>query len=190
MKTPPRAVAVILSAALVPGCASTLSLKDVPVGGREVTVVPAEGGAKVKGELLVVDKDRLWLRTKDGVRELPLREVSEVRVRRHGFGARKALIWTGVGAVASGVGMAGACASVEDSSGCAGWGLATAGIWLLVGALTAPAFESSSRIDYPGPSAEALRAFARLPQGLPPGVAPSTLVAPPATPKKPPEPER
>ena len=189
MKTPPRAVAVILSAALVPGCASTLSLKDVPVGGREVTVVSGEG-AKVKGELLVVEKDRLWLRAADGVRELPLRDVRKVQVQRHGFGARKALIWTGVGAVASGVGMAGACASVEDSSGCAGWGLATAGIWLLVGALTAPAFESSSRIDYPGPSAEALRAFARLPQGLPPGVAPSTLVAPPATPKKPPEPER
>ena len=190
MKTPPRAVAIILSATLVPGCASTLTLKDVPVGGREVMVTSGEHGAKVKGELLYVEKDRLWLRTEQGVRELALREVSEVRVRRHGFGARKALIWTGAGAVASGVGMAGACASVEGSNGCAGWGLATAGIWLLVGALTAPAFESSSRTDYPGSSAEALRAFARLPQGLPPGVAPSTLAAPPAKPKKPPEPER
>ena len=69
MKTPPRAVAIILSATLVPGCASTLTLKDVPVGGREVMVTSGEHGAKVKGELLYVEKDRLWLRTEQGVSE-------------------------------------------------------------------------------------------------------------------------
>jgi hypothetical protein len=190
MKTPPRAVAVILSATLVPGCASTLSLKDVPVGGREVTVVAAEGASKVKGELLVVENDRLWLRTTDGVRELPLRGVREVHVKRHGFGARKALTWAGVGAAASGIGLSAACSSVEGADSCAAAGLVTAGIWLLVGAATAPAFESSSKLKFPAASAPALQPYARLPQGLPPGVAPSTLAAPPAASKKPPEPDR
>jgi len=190
MKTPLRAVAVILSAALVPGCASTLNLKDVPVGGREVTVVAAEGGAKLKGELLVVEKDRLWLRTKDGVRELPLRGVREVHVKRHGFGASKALTWAGAGAAASGIGLTAACNSVEGSGDCGRVGLVTAGIWLLVGAATAPAFESSSKLKFPAGSSPALQPYARLPQGLPPGVAPSTLAAPPAASKKPPESER
>jgi len=177
MKTARRALAAILALALAPGCASTLKLQDVPVTGREVTVLTAGKQSKLKGELLVVEKDSLWLRTSDGVRELPLGSVNEVRVKRHGFGARQALTWAGIGAALSGIGMATACSSVEGSSGCAGWGLGTAGVWLLVGALTAPALEASSRIDYPRPSADALRPYARLPQGLPPGVAPASLTS-------------
>jgi hypothetical protein len=185
-----RALSVVLSAALVPGCASTLRLNDVPVGGRQVTVVPAERGVRVQGELLVADKERLWLRTKDGVREFPLGDVREVQVRRHGFGARQAFAWAGAGAAVSGIGLAAACGSVEGSGNCGGVGLIAAGIWLLAGALTAPAFESSSKLKYPAPSADTLRPYARLPQGLPPGVTPSTLAAPPAAPKMPPEPNR
>jgi len=180
MKTARRALAVILAAALAPGCASTLALKDVPIGGREVTVVTEGKETKLKGELLVVDKDKLWVRTADGVRELPLGDVREVRVKRHGFGARQALIWAGVGGLATGGGMAAACSSVEGNHSCAAVGLVIGGLWLLVGGLTAPALESSSRIDYPKPTADALRPFARLPQGLPPGVAPTALSAPPS----------
>lgn len=190
MKTARRALAAILAAVLVPGCASTLKLQDVPVGGREVTVVTEGKKTKVKGELLVVDKDSLWLRAKDGVRELPLREVREVRVKRNGFGAHAALTWAGVGALVTGGGMAAACSSVEGSNNCAAVGLVIGGLWLLVGALTAPALESSSRIDYSKPTAEMLRPYARLPQGLPPGVTPTALSAPPSQPKAPSEPPR
>ena len=178
MSTARRALAAFLAAAVAPGCASTLTLQDTPVTGREVTVVPAGKESKLEGELLVVEKDRLWLRTSNGVRELPLSGVSEVRVKRHGFGARQALTWTGIGAALSGIGMASACSSVEGSSGCGGWGLGTAGVWLLVGALSAPAFEASSRIRYPTPSADTLRPYARLPQGLAAGVAPTSLAEP------------
>ena len=176
-----RALAVVAAAVLVPGCAPTLQLRDTPIAGREVTVVSE--GRTTKGELLVVDKDTLWLRAKDGVHELPLRDVRDVRVKRHGFGARQALTWTGIGAVASGVGLSAACSSVEGANNCGAVGAIAGGLWLLVGGITAPAFESSSRIDLPSPSAEALRPWARLPQGLPPGVSPTSLSAPPGKPK-------
>jgi len=114
------------------------------------------------------------------VRELPLRDVRDVQVRRHGFGARKALVWAGLGAALSGIGMTAACHSVEGSTNCSRAGLVTAGIWPLAGALTAPGFESSSQLELPSPSADTLRPYARLPQGLPPGVAPSKLTATPA----------
>jgi hypothetical protein len=179
-----RALAAILAAALAPGCASTLTLQDVPVTGREVTVAMSGSKHELKGELLVVDKSTIWIRAEDGVRELPLRDVREVRVRRHGFGARKALTWAVVGGAVTGIGLAAACSSVEGDNNCGGVGLVTAGIWLLAGALTAPALESSSRIEYPQPSADTLRPFARLPQGLPPGVEPASLASGPPAPSR------
>jgi hypothetical protein len=188
MSTARRLLAAILAAALVPGCASTLALKDVPVGGREVTVVTEGKETKLKGELLFVEKDKLWIRAQDGVREIELRDVRDVRVKRHGFGARQALIWAGLGGALTGGGLAAACSSVEGDNNCAAVGLVTAGLWLLVGGLTAPALESSSRILFPNPSADTLRPYARLPQGLPAGVTPQTLSAPPSQPKAPNEP--
>ena len=134
----------------------------------------------------MVDKDTLWIRAEDGVREIPLRDVREVRVKRHGFGARQALIWARVGGAITGGGLAAACSSVEGDNNCAAVGLVTAGLWLLAGGLTAPALESSSRILYPNPSADTLRPYARLPQGLPSGVTPASLasVPPPAPSRK------
>ena len=141
---------------------------------------------RLKGELLVVDKDTLWLRTGDGVRELRSARRAGVRVRRHGFGARKALTWALLGGAVTAGGLAAACSSVEGDNDCGGVGLVVGGLWLLAGALTAPALESSSRIEYPQPSADTLRPYARLPQGLPPGVAPASLttVPPPVTSRK------
>jgi hypothetical protein len=185
VKTARRALAVILSAALAPGCASTVALQEVPVGGREVTVVTLGKEAKVQGELLVVDRDKLWLRASDGVREFALRDVSEVRVKRHGFGAKKTLAWAGVGATLTGGGLAAACGSVEGNDSCGRVALVVGGLWLLVAAVAAPSLESSSRTVYPSPSADTLRPFARLPQGLPTGVPPTSLTSAPDPPPSP-----
>jgi hypothetical protein len=179
MKTARRALAVILAAALAPGCASTVTLQEMPVGGREVTVVTTGKQSKLKGELLVVEKDKLWVRTSDGVHELALGDVYEVRVKRHGFGAAQALTWAGVGAVVTGGGLAAACGKVEGNTGCGSVALVVGGLWLLAGAVAAPSAESSSRTVYPSPSAATLRPYARLPQGLPPGVEPASLTAAP-----------
>ncbi len=167
---------MVLGLALVPACAS--APKTVPVVGRSVSIQTDGEGPKVKGELLAVGSDRLWVRTKEGVRDVPLPTVRRIDVKRHGFGARKALTWAVVGAVVTGGALAGACASVEGDANC-GIGLVAAGIWLVTGALVAPSAERSSYFQVARPVPEELRPYARLPQGLPEGLNPASLGVPP-----------
>jgi hypothetical protein len=173
-------VLALVVPAVASGCATVgaRSPMDVPVVGRAVTVA-MEGGHKVKGELLAVDEGRVFIGADDGVREVPLASVREVRVKRHGFGARKALTWALVGGLATGGTLAASCASVEDAGGCMTIGAVTLGAWMAVGGLAAPAAEASSRIRLRQPDAGDLRPFARLPQGLPDGVSPALLGPPP-----------
>jgi hypothetical protein len=170
-----RLVATSVALVMTTGCAST---PKVPVFGRAVTVVPEGAAPKVNGELLAVGPDRLWVRESDGVAEVRLPEVHEVRVKRHGWDAGKALKWALIGGLATGGVLAGTCASVEGASHCGLVGLVVAGSWLLVGALAAPSMESSSRIDLPRPTPDDLRPFARLPQGWPAGLTPADPAPP------------
>jgi len=172
-----RVVAMSLLLLLVTGCASA---PKVGVYGRSVTVVTTGPRGKVKGELLAVGDDRLFVREKTGVTEVPLAEVEQVKVRRHGFGAKAALTWALVGGLVTGGALAGACGSVEGAENCGAVGLVTAGAWLAVGAVAGPIAQSSSeeRLDRPGP--DDIRPYTRLPQGLPKGTDPASLaVGPP-----------
>jgi hypothetical protein len=161
---------------LATGCATA---PKVPVHGRTVTVVTEREGEKVKGELLTVGSDSLWVRASEGVVEVPLPSVREVRVQRHGFDKSEAFKWALIGGLATGGGMAGACATVDGADGCGWIGLGFLGAWLLVGAVAAPSIDSSSRLDLWRPTPERLRAFARLPQGWPESLRAPTL-GPPA----------
>ena len=174
MKRRPRVVAtaLVLVLALTTGCATT---PTVPVVGRSVTVVPEGEGPEVKGELLAVGPDRLWVQDEDELTEVPLPEIREIRVRRHPYGAGAALRWAALGGLATGGAMAGACSTVEGTDNCGVVGLVFLGAWLVVGALAAPSMERSSRLDLWRPTPEALRPFARLPQGLPEGLRLPTL---------------
>jgi hypothetical protein len=170
-----RALAALVALVLVPGCATTNTDVGVPVVGRTVTLVTGPAKEQVQGELLVVERDRLYVRAEDGVREVPLGSVREARVKRHDFGKSKAYAWSFIGGVVTGGALTAACGSVEDADGCGAYGLVTLGLWLGIGALSAPSFEKSSRVVLPRPTPEELRAFARLPQGLPKGLAPAML---------------
>jgi hypothetical protein len=172
MRRRPRVVAIAVAFALTTGCATS---PKVPVLGRSVTVVTTGEGPKVRGELLAVGPDRLWVQDEDEVTEVPLPEVREVRVRRHGYGAGAAIRFAAMGGLATGGALAGACASVEGTDNCGVAGLVVLGAWLLVGALAAPSMESSSRIELWDPTPKALRPYARLPQGLPEFLKPPTL---------------
>jgi hypothetical protein len=169
-----RALASLVALVLMPGCATTNTDVGMPVVGRTVTLVTAPANEQVKGELLAVQKDRLYVRAADGVREIPLGAVSEARVKRHGFGKSKAYVWSLIGGLATGGALAAACNS-EGGDGCGGYGLVTLGLWLGIGALSAPSLENSSRLRLPRPTPEQLQPFARLPQGLPAGVTPGSL---------------
>jgi hypothetical protein len=174
-----RPLAALLSTALLSaGCASAPA--KVPIVGRTVTVRTGEADQALKGELLLVGKDSLWLRGEDGVREVSLAGVRTVRVQQHSLNGKKAWTWAGIGAAVTGGGLAASCGSVEGSGNCAAVGLVAGGLWLLVGALAAPSLERSSRIELKAPTVDALRPYARLPQGLPAGLSPRALApAPP-----------
>ena len=170
--------AVAFAALVAGGCGARTS----DVLGRSVTLVPREGGApKEKGELLAVDQGRIWVRTRDGVRDFDPAALREVRVRRHNMTGGWAVRWGLVGGLASGAAMAAACSSVEgnDSGGCAATGAVWGGLWALVGLLAAPSLDASSQI-FLDPQSDRLRSYARLPAGLPNGFRPESLVGPPA----------
>jgi hypothetical protein len=171
-----------LVALLGAGCAARTS----DVLGRTVTLVPSESGApKAKGELLAVDQGRIWVRTKEGVRDFDPAALREVRVRRHNTTGGWAVRWGLVGGLVSGAAMAVACSSVEgnESGGCAATGAVWGGLWALVGLLAAPSLEASSQTVL-DPESERLKPYARLPAGLPKGVDPRSLVEGPPAPKR------
>jgi hypothetical protein len=175
MRRRPRAVATLLALVLSSGCATT---PKVPVLGRSVAVVPEGEGPEVEGELLAVGPDRLWVQDEDEVTEVPLPAVRAVRVKRHDFGAGRAIRWATLGGLLTGGALAGACGTVEGTENCGVVGLVALGAWLLVGALSASSMESSSRLELWQPTPKALRPYARLPQGLPEFLKPPTLSSP------------
>ena len=162
-----RAVAATLALCFA-GCAT--SRPDVSVLGRNVDVRPSTKGddlGAAKGELVAVGSEQLWVMEPTGVREVPLPRIDHVRVKRHDWGGRRAWVWTLVGALATGGTLMASCASVEGTDNCAGVGAGVGLTWLLFGGLSAASLESSSVERVRGPRFEALKPYARFPQGLP-----------------------
>jgi hypothetical protein len=172
-----RALALLLAVLLTTGCATGGG--GISVHGRQVTAVEV-GESKERqrpreGELIAAEPARIWILGKERVLEVPLSSVAEVRVRRHDFTARKALLWTVLGAVVTGGLLAGACGSVEGTQNCGSVFALAGGIWLGVGGLAAASMGRSSSIRVPRPSAEDLSPYARFPQGVPEGFDPRSL---------------
>jgi hypothetical protein len=175
------ASAATLAALLAGGCAARTS----GVLGREVTLVPREQGVpKVKGELLAVDQGRVWVRTREGVRDFSQDSLREVRVRRHNRTGGWAVRWGLTGGLAAGAAMTAACSSVDgnDAGGCAAAGALWGGLWVLAGLLAAPSLDASSQVVL-DPESSRLRPYSRLPAGLPKGVDPQSLAAGPPAPR-------
>lgn len=174
MRHPQRVVAAVVAFLMVTACAST---PKVQIVGRTVTVEPDGPGRKVKGELLAVGPERLWVRGSEDVTEISLPTVREVSVKRHSWDGHRAGMWSLIGGLGTGVALTAACGAAEADN-CGAVGLITLGAWALLGVLAAPFMESSSRDELSRPTAEELRPFARFPQGWPEGVTPGDLTRP------------
>ena len=142
------------------------------VHGAEIRVLQQSGG-QLRGELLAVEGDRLWLLGTDQqiqVRILP--EIRRVEMDRHGFGSRRIITWTAVAGGVTGAAMFGACSSVNDAGDCGGFSLVWIAAWAGVGALSGFLAQPTRRV---GPHAlEELRPWARFPHGLPADFAPAS----------------
>jgi hypothetical protein len=179
----PALVAAVTLAAVAGGACAARSSNIL---GRTVTLVPREKGApKSKGELLAVDQSRIWLQTKEGVREFDPGSLREVRVQRHSLTGRWAVRWGLVGGLASGIAMTAACSSVDgnDAGGCARVGAIWGGAWVLAGLLAAPSLEGSSLVTV-DPRSDRLKPYARLPAGLPEGAERHRLTLGPPEPRR------
>ncbi len=166
--------------ALFPAAASVaeaqLARQDLTVptvsrtaGARlEVITFSPRQGARPAGELITVSADSLWLLADSTLVGLALRDVSGVRVRRHKSGMGTMLTWGLVGGLASGGALAGACSTVADN--CGGILGGTTLAWLIVGGLAGISLESSQYRTIREASVQALRPYARFPQGWPEGV--------------------
>jgi hypothetical protein len=174
----PVAVALVLV-----GCAT--ALPPASVLGRPVEVKPAKDvlGAPVKGELLAVSPEKIWVMGPDRASTLPLRQIEEVRVPGHGLNARRAGWWVALGALVSGTVLALACSSVEGNDSCGRVFIPVLVTWGALGVPSAKALADSSQLRVKPRDWDKLRPYARFPQGLPDGLDPLALAPPPATAK-------
>jgi hypothetical protein len=151
-----------------------------PLGGRTVELQPAgpRKGPAVRGELLAVGPERLWVLEPAGVRSVPFEEIDQARVRLHGLDGKKAGAWAVIGGLVTGVALTVACASEGHNGGC-GKAFAIAAVpWALIGGPAAASLGRSSQLRVSRPELESLRPYARFPQGLPEGLDPTLLEKP------------
>lgn len=124
------------------------------------------GDTEMRGELLAVSVDSLWVGRPDGSRlALRLPDVAGVQVRTHGAGASWTLKRVLVGWGLTSLGMTVACMS--ESNGCEVVPFVMAVPWGLVGGVAAWTNERSTWQRFSPDHPAELRPYARFPQGLP-----------------------
>lgn len=160
---------LVISTVLLLGVSGTISGQEerVDIKGRAVQLQPLVGPV-VRGELLAVRGDSIWLLSVESRRVVALRlgDVSTATVRRHNMTARTGLIWGLAVGVLSGAGLTNAC-NQSQGSGCGEVLPMMVLGGLVLGGLSAISFEFSNRWRYEAPRADSLARFARFPQGPP-----------------------
>lgn len=157
---------VLVGLAVVPAAAPAQQYPESLVRGRTVKVKKTEGATQ-RGELIAVSRDSLWIAGGDPTRltTIPLSSVERVKLRRHSLG-KTGLLWTLGGAVVTGGLLTAACSSVENAE-CGGVFPAMALSWGLIGGLSAASMADGGTVHLQ-PTADALRPYARFPQGMEP----------------------
>lgn len=180
MTIPTRALRLGAVLLLLEGCATAKPRSSVHGRNVEVRRLVAESEKdrrEVKGELLAVDTERLFVLAPGGVRVIPRDEIEQVRVKLHGLDGSKAGLWALLGGLVTGGALAAACASVEDAGNCGAAFGASALVWGVIGVPAALDLRKTSRLLVTGSELASLRPYARYPQGFPEGLDPARLVA-------------
>lgn len=170
MRSATPVLVTALAVSIGTGCVT--GTRSGSVLGRPVTVVPApgSGGERVKGELIAVEPEKIWVLGKEHVVEVPVSAIQELRVQRHRLDTRRGWAWTGIGALVTGGALALACSSVKGNNNCGGVFAGVALSWVVLGGLPSTALDHSATIRLKQPEPEELRPYARFPQGPPEGL--------------------
>ncbi len=137
--------------------------------GAQVRVLPrSSGGPPVTGELVAVSDDTLWMLAGPRLVALPMPQVAQVRIDRRTPGAGRAWAWALIGGAVTGGALTAACSSVRKN--CGGAFALSVALFLVPGAIAAASLDHARYQTLDRPEPGQLRARARFPQGLPPGV--------------------
>ncbi len=166
----------VTSAAALSLASPAAAQLDKSVLGANVQVAVANA-PKIKGELIAVSTDSVWVLRGLELLTAPVARVSLVRLRRHKLDGAAGLIWTVVGGVVTAGLLTAACNSV-DGAECGGLFAGVMVPWAVIGGLSALSLEASSRQDFRPGEYAGLRAYARFPQGLPEHYDAGTLALP------------
>lgn len=165
-----KAVLLGALAALAEGCA----LRGLPVSpyGRTATLIGERN--TMKGELIALSADTIWLRSESTLLPHASASYRQVQVQRHDFGLRRTLNWLGWAGVGTGTALMIACNSYESSpdgggssGGCIGVLPGTVLFFAAAGLVFGSINEYTSRHRIRPTDVERLRPFTRYPQGLP-----------------------
>jgi hypothetical protein len=123
----------------------------------------------VRGELIAVSHDSIWLLGDAGLAAVPVGYVRGASLKQHSLDGKAGLIWTLVGGLVTSGALTAACASVEGD--CGAVFVVSMASWALVGGVSALSLEVSSRRRFKTPDIGGqLRGYARFPQGVPAGL--------------------
>lgn len=167
----------LLFAASLLGLAGDAAAQDGPQLGKQVRVTRPGHLPALRGELIAVSLDSLWVLGDSRLLAVPSREVLRVEVKRRPMGGGQVMLWGLIGGAISGAALTGACASY--TGGCGGVLPGVMLTWAVWSGLWA-AVAGSAYKSYPASALQTqVPAFARFPQGMPHAFGPGRF--PPAS---------
>ena len=135
----------------------------------------------MRGELLVVGADSLWVAGPDSLQGVPLSRVALVRIQRHHWTAGRYAKWGVLMGAASGMVLTPACASVDQNTfgGCSLLIPLFAATGALFGGAAAMFNGHSAEVRFQPGQANwpRITGYARFPQGWPEGVVRDSVAA-------------
>lgn len=147
-----------------------------PIGGHQVAVKLRSTAWTLKGELLAVTLDSVWVMARDGqTMNAAVTDIGRILVQRYQRKPAAALLVGSVVGLVSGIALTAACRSVEDAD-CGGVLVSGLVSGALIGGLSALSIQAGRYREIPP---GAMAPYARFPQGPPPGVDLKTLGVPP-----------
>lgn len=165
-----RPLVAALLGALWAAAATETRAQRGPLGAH-VQVTATSSVVRLRGELLAVSPDSLWLLRDGGLVTVPLPNVVQVQVKRQPMGAGGIMAWGLIGGTISGLALTAACATLDDNSDCGGVFSVVLLTWSLWSGIWADVAGSGYRSYRREQIQIGVSPYARFPQGLPQGFA-------------------
>lgn len=159
---------------ILPLLASGCAVRGLPISPYGRAVSMKAGTEAIRGELVAISADTIWVQQGDSLRPVVLAPSQRVDVQRHSFGLRRTVRWLGLTGLATAASLMIACNSYEsssegggDNSACIAVLPATSLFFGVAGLIFGAGNQWSSVHRLAAADTARLRSFSRYPQGLP-----------------------